>query len=860
MMRKLLTFLKAVAIATLIAGCGGTGTENEPEITPEIKFTEDIVTSGISVESAEQSITLSFSSNVAWSATVSANWLTISPSSGEAGKNSVKVEVEENRTGQPRSATITISDKESTRKVSVTVRQEALKASLTVSPESLEFSANKGEEMLNVTSNTDWVITKDAEWITLDSDKGKGLATIAAGVTENTSLTSRTGTITVSTSDGSVKKTVSVRQSGADVIFTIDKNEFNVAAVGESFSVKVTRNIGYKINSQPEWVKQPDKANSGNVDTYTFTAEANTTTEAREGVIVFCNDNNECVPVTVKQVGANATLSVSPAELTFTAKAEAKSLDITSNTAWTATSSASWAKINAASGNGNAQVTVTAEENTAITQRSATITIKTADGKATATVKVTQSAANVIFSVDRNEFNVAAAGESFSVKVTHNIGYKINSMPDWVKQTNKTTSGNTDTFTFKAEANTSTTAREGVIVFCNDNNECVPVTVKQVGANATLSVSPAELTFTANTESKSLNVTSNTAWTATSSASWAKINAASGNGNAQVTVTAEENTAITQRSATVTIKTADGKASATVKVTQSAANVIFSVDRNEFNVAAAGESFSVKVTHNIGYKINSQPEWVKQTGKEPSGNTDTYTFTAEANTSTEAREGVIVFCNDNNECVPVTVKQVGANATLSVSPASMTFTAKSESKTFTVTSNTDWTMTSDAAWVKLSATDGSGNAQVTVTAEENTATKQRIATITLKTKDGKTTATVKLSQNGADIIFRIDGDNREYKVEAEGGEIQFSVIHNIECYLKKNPEWVILDNMQTYNGATWYKLKVIPNTSTTERGGKIVIRGLAENECELEILVIQAAGKPKGGNENTTTGGEITIE
>ena len=681
-MRKLLTFLKAVAIATLIAGCGGTGTENEPEITPEIKFTEDIVTSGISVESAEQSVTLSFSTNVAWSATVSADWLTISPSSGEAGKNSVKVEVEENRTGQPRSATITISDKESMQKVSVTVRQEALKASLTVSPESLEFSANKGEEMLNVTSNTDWVITKDAEWITLDSDKGKGLATIAAGVTENTSLTSRTGSITVSTSDGSVKKTVSVRQSGAAVVFSVDKNEHSVAAAGGDFTVIVTRNIGYKINSQPEWVKQTGKVPSGNTDTYTFTAEANTSTEAREGVIVFCNDNNECVPVTVKQAGANATLSVSPAELTFTA----------------------------------------------------------------------------------------------------------------------------------------------------------------------------------NTESKSLDVTSNTAWTAASGASWAKLNKTNGSGNAQIAVTAEENTAITQRSATITIKTADGKATATVKVTQSAANVIFSVDKNEHSVAAAGGDFSVKVTHNIGYKINSQPDWVKQTGKASSGNVDTYTFNAEANTSTEAREGVIVFCNDNNECVPVTVKQAGANATLSVSPASMTFTAKSESKTFTVTSNTDWTMTSDAAWVKLSATDGSGNAQVTVTAEENTATKQRIATITLKTKDGKTTATVKLSQNGADIIFRIDGDNREYKVEAEGGEIQFFVIHNIECYLKKNPEWVILDNMQTYNGATWYKLKVLPNTSTSERGGIIVIRGLAENECELEILVIQAAGKPKGGNENTTTGGEITIE
>ena len=660
MMRKLLTFLQAVAISTLIAGCGGTGTENEPEITPEIKFTEDIVTSGISVESAEQSITLSFSTNVAWSATVSADWLTISPSSGEAGKNSVKVEVEENRTGQPRSATITISDKESMQKVSVTVRQEALKASLTVSPESLEFSANKGEEMLNVTSNTDWVITKDAEWITLDSDKGKGLATIAAGVTENTSLTSRTGSITVSTSDGSVKKTVSVRQSGADVVFSVDKNEHSVAAAGEDFTVKVTHNIGYKINSQPEWVKQPDKANSGNVDTYTFTAEANTSTEAREGIIVFCNDNNECVPVTVKQAGANATLSVSPAELTFTANTESKSLDVTSNTAWTAASGASWAKLNKTNGSGNAQIAVTAEENTAITQRSATITIKTADGKASATVKVTQSAANVIFSVDKNEHSVAAAGGDFTVKVTRNIGYKINSQPEWVKQTGKVPSGNTDTYTFTAEANTSTEAREGVIVFCNDNNECIQVTVKQAGAKASLSVSPAELTFTAKPESKSFSVSSNTDWSVASSADWVKIGTTSGSGNAHVTASAEENTATTQRTATITLKTTDGKATATIKVTQNPADVVFSIDIKEFSIDAKGEEITIKIKHNSAYSVKSMPDWVNQTNKTVSGDTDNISFAVQHNPGYK-RQGEIIF-NGDGIYGTVTIKQFGSKA------------------------------------------------------------------------------------------------------------------------------------------------------------------------------------------------------
>ena len=70
-------------------------------------------------------------------------------------------------------------------------------------------------------------------------------------------------------------------------------------------------------------------------------------------------------------------------------------------------------------------------------------------------IAVQQNGAKEIFSIDQDEFNVAAGGETFSVKVTHNIGYKINSAPDWVKQIGKSSSGNVDTYTFKADANSS---------------------------------------------------------------------------------------------------------------------------------------------------------------------------------------------------------------------------------------------------------------------------------------------------------------------------------------------------------------------------------------------------------------------
>ena len=227
MIRKLLSILNAVVLATIIAGCGETGKENDPKITPEIKLPQSIVSSGISVESEGQSVTVDFTTNVPWSASVSEDWVSISPTSGLAGENSVRVKVEANTDKRPRSATLTFSDKVTNQKVSVSIQQEAMKASLSITPESLAFSAGEEENLLNVTSNTDWTITKDAEWITLDTDKGKGTATVTVGSTENTSLTSRTGTITVSTLDDSVKKTVSVQQAGADVVFSIDGTEFS---------------------------------------------------------------------------------------------------------------------------------------------------------------------------------------------------------------------------------------------------------------------------------------------------------------------------------------------------------------------------------------------------------------------------------------------------------------------------------------------------------------------------------------------------------------------------------------------------------------------------------------------------------
>ena len=87
-------------------------------------------------------------------------------------------------------------------------------------------------------------------------------------------------------------------------------------------------------------------------------------------------------------------LDVDKAEVSLTAKAGEATVNVTSNQAWTATADADWVSVNPASGEGGAEavaVKVTAEDNTAETARTATVTVKA--GELTKTVAVSQAAA-----------------------------------------------------------------------------------------------------------------------------------------------------------------------------------------------------------------------------------------------------------------------------------------------------------------------------------------------------------------------------------------------------------------------------------------------------------------------------------
>ena len=117
-----------------------------------------------------------------------------------------------------------------------------------------------------------------------------------------------------------------------------------------------------------------------------------------------------------------------------------------------------------------------------------------------------------------------------------------------------------------------------------------------------------------------------------------------------------------------------------------------------------------------------------------------------ANGITAARTAMLdfVFEDGSGPATPVTVAvtQVAFSPTFSVTPATLTFTFDGEDKALTVTANRPWTAQCDASWITLSATSGTGNGTITVTAPAYEDEQPRTANIFFVSGALKETVTV----------------------------------------------------------------------------------------------------------------------
>lgn len=188
--------------------------------------------------------------------------------------------------------------------------------------------------------------------------------------------------------------------------------------------------------------------------------------------------------------------------------------------------------------------------------------------------------------------------------------------------------------------------------------------------------------------------------------SWITLSAVEGTGNSQVDVTAPVYKGRKGRSGSITVTVEDLTENVAIQqsgsniwdvTTQSLAfvktgeakkftgntnleSITFAVDSDASNWLTAGKLVVNTKQYNSGAAIEGDP-----------GASNVYsfeiTFTAAANTTVSTRSGHVTVNGQK-----YTVTQAAGDATLSVSPTSLTFAAAGGTKQITITTNTAWTI------------------------------------------------------------------------------------------------------------------------------------------------------------------------
>jgi len=148
---------------------------------------------------------------------------------------------------------------------------------------------------------------------------------------------------------------------------------------------------------------------------------------------------------------------------------------------------------------------------------------------------------------------------------------------------------------------------------------------------------------------------------------------------------------------------------------------------------------------NSSWSITDNASWLSVNTTSGTGDA-TITVYITANTG-DARNAIITISYAGDLTKTVSVSQAsGSTSTLLVSPLTINFGTIATPQTVTVTSNTSWTVTKSASWITISATSGTGNGTITVSATKLLA-GTRSGTVTFKTTDNTVTRIVNVYQN-----------------------------------------------------------------------------------------------------------------
>ncbi len=215
----------------------------------------DVVTSQLNYGNVAGDYTLQITSEAAWRARTSSDWIELSGSSATAGTNKLKISVTPNLYQEDRNGFVYLEFSASGNQIAeIPVYQEGVRLLLGDADGSyttLESSLEQ-DYVIKLTSNTDWYVNEIPSWMTADPTSGTGNAMITLHVQDNGSFSWRGwGSLSVCRQNSWVQSFAYLGQNGKTL--NMDRTYLEFRDVASTQYVEVTTDgtweLAYDTNS-----------------------------------------------------------------------------------------------------------------------------------------------------------------------------------------------------------------------------------------------------------------------------------------------------------------------------------------------------------------------------------------------------------------------------------------------------------------------------------------------------------------------------------------------------------------------------------------------------------------------------------
>ena len=752
---------------------------------------------------------------------------------------------------------------------------------LAATPSSLTPTAAEGMATFDVTADTPWEITNSDTWITSIMPKtGSDNQTITISYEENTSIDTRKAILTLAATETGATEMVEITltQAGAARKLLTDKTDISVNADVTSATFNVIANVPWRINKRvaDTFVTTISPQTGNNNQTITITYEENTAITNRKAILTLeaTDAGTEMVTITLTQAEAARELSANKTRITVNADQTSATFNVTANVPWKITNSDTWiTSFLPETGSDNQKITITYEENTAITSREATLTLAATGTGATEMVPITltQAAAARKLSADKPNITVLDVAGSVTFNVIANVPWAITNSDTWITSFLPVSGTGSDnqTITITYEENTTGASREAILTLeatgGGSESETITLTQSEAGARV-LSAAPSSLSPSAAAGNITFEVVSaNVDWAITNSDTWITISHVTGDASQRITITYEENTAITSREATLTLATTETGETETLDITltQAAAARQISADKTRIPVNADDTSVTFNVTANVPWEITqaSPASWISSISPDEgtgSANQE-ITISYEENTATTNRVAILTLAATGavaTESETITLTQAAAARTLSTDKASIPVDADDTSATFNVTANVPWDITqaSPVSWISsISHLSGNANQEITITYEENTTITSRDAVLTLAATETGATETVTITLTQAAAARKLSTDKNDISLTVDAGNAIFNVTANVPWEITKRAEDDWISSISTSSGRDNQEITIEykENTAGINRKAILTLAATGGGSESETITLTQAAAARQFATDKT---------